>query len=213
MKKLVMLFLIICTSVSIFAFDGSSKFGATKNNIGLGVGYQTQTLIYNNNSFILNGCSINFKREISLKNNANTTFFLESNLMLPFSSSISQTASPIDYSLVGVTNSDLFFFDFIIGLNYSSFASNNISYYTGAGLHSYYMFYKNPINSQNYCLLGFGLALDSGIQYYLNDNSIFEFATIGTFDFSNFKSVDDDFFQRDFFAININVRASIIRRF
>ena len=214
MKKLIMIFLFCLTSTALFAFDGRSNYGAYKNNIGFGLGYQSQALVNDSNSsFNLYGTSLHFKREVSIRNELNRTLFFESNLMIPFTSTINNNGLYFDSSLLGVDSSDILFMDFILGSNYSTFKSKNTSSYIGSGIHSYYMFYENPISSRNYLLYGFGLSIDGGLQYYFNSSSILEFGTTATFDFINLKYDGNQTTSMDYLSININATASIISRF
>lgn len=212
MKKLIMFLLIFSTSFYVFAFEGTSYYGTNKDNIGFGVGYQIHTLILDNDFYNIYGYSLNFKREFSLRSNANSTMFFDSNIIIPYTSSSIQNGLIIDDSLVGVNSSDILFVDYIIGSNYYSFETTNITSYMGAGFHSYYMFY-NDILEQSTILYGFGLSLDSGIQYYINDTTIFEFETSGTFDFINYKEVENIRSYSDFIGINIRAKAALINRY
>lgn len=185
MKKILMLTVLLFVSLSIFAFDGTTNYNQNKNDFGFGAGYGSYNL-YNKNNVerkTIQGLSLVFFNEFSLKSNRDYTFFTSNNLLIPSSSTVSINGndyqSLIDYesSKLSINDIRIFAFESEMGIHKYSSIKDALSFYYGGGL-KFGLFDiggKNKLDDSSYSsgLFSFGALVDFGLQYQITSDVSF----------------------------------------
>lgn len=203
MRKLVMIVLTLCISVSLFAFDGTSRYNNKRNNIGFGVSYGRYSLLdkRNDSTKEINGTALSFLTETSLENNRDTTFFWDFSILLPSASTIGENGGEHEkltqynkFNSIAYTDLRIIAFDTEFGLNrYTNIKDSFEAYYGGGLRFSLYDVKGTKTTStieNNAGLYSFGALANIGLQYHISDSFAVNLGASLGYDFLIFNYID-----------------------
>lgn len=202
MKKLLLLLMSVCISVSLFAFDGTPSSQKTKRNeYGMGLGYVIYTLTDKDSDETkeIKGMTISIAGENSIASNTEITSFWNLNLLLPTLSYISENDEPSvllsEYNKCGnniYDNVDIYAVDAEYGVHLYTYITPSVDLFYGAGLKL--GFYSASLPDDKVAgYISMGAIGDLGLKYHLDDQlTVNASATFG-YDFFIFSSMVNDF--------------------
>lgn len=204
MKKVLLLGLVLFISTTIFARDMQYYYQfENRSALSIGTGYDLYNMREKDSAgeyqdlFKLYGMTLNFKAEMPLRSLAGISLFLDTNLMLPSTSTLNTQS---DVALEDSTHlqtlasnntgsSNYILIDNNIGLNMLGTITPSMFVYIGTGLdvligHSSYK-YNDGSSDQTllYGYLGLGIFQTVGLYFEVTDNIAFNIGGNITYDF------------------------------
>ncbi len=212
MKKTIIMILLLCFSVSLFAGNMFYYYGYENRyavSIGAGYDYYNMELKDANGNyqplFTINGMTANIKAEMPLRSMSGISLFLDTSFMIPSTgyveSSIYSGALHESTHLADIAQHDgllnYFMIDNNIGINMLGSMTPSLFFYYGGGLdvmigHSSYK-YNDGSDDQTlkYGYLGMGLFQTIGMYYEFTNNLALNVGINASYDFLIYKYVID----------------------